>query len=63
MKRHLSELRAAGFEVAAAYHLALIATALGKAGQFDEAHRTIEESFSIDKTGPANGIVGLRCIG
>ena len=52
MKRHLSELRAAGFEVAAAYHLALIATALGKAGQFDEAHRTIEESFPIiDRTG------------
>ncbi len=51
MKRHLSELRAAGFEVAAAYHLALIATALGKAGQFDEAHRSIEESFSIiDRT-------------
>ena len=47
MKHHLSELRAAGFEVAAAYHLALIATALGKAGQFDEALRTIEESFSI----------------
>ena len=45
MRQHLSELRAAGFEVAAAYHLALIATALGKAGQFDEALRTIEESF------------------
>jgi DNA-binding winged helix-turn-helix (wHTH) protein/tetratricopeptide (TPR) repeat protein len=52
MRRHLSELRAAGFEVAAAYHLALIATALGKAGQFDEALRTIEESFPIiDRTG------------
>jgi adenylate cyclase len=47
MRQHLSELRAAGFEVAAAYHLALIATALGKAGQFDEALRTMEESFSI----------------
>jgi predicted ATPase len=38
--------------VAAAYHLALTATALGKAGQFDEALRTIEESFSIiERTG------------
>jgi len=52
MRRHLSELRAAGFEAAAAYHLALIATALGKAGQFDEALRTIEESLLIiDRTG------------
>jgi adenylate cyclase len=52
MRQHLSELRAAGFEVAAAYHLALTATALGKAGQFDEAFRTIEESFPIiDRTG------------
>ena len=52
MRHHLSELRAAGFEVAAAYHLALTATALGKAGQFDEALRTIEESFSIiERTG------------
>ncbi len=52
MKHHLSELRAAGFEVAAAYHLALIATALGKAGQFEEALRTIEESLLItDRTG------------
>jgi predicted ATPase len=52
MKHHLSELRAAGFEVAAAYHLALIATALGKAGQFDEALCTIEESLLIiDRTG------------
>ncbi len=52
MRQHLSELRAAGFEVAAAYHLALIATALGKAARFDEALRTIEESFPlIDRTG------------
>jgi adenylate cyclase len=52
MRYHLSELRAAGFEVAAAYHLALTATALGKAGQFDEALRVIEESFSIiERTG------------
>ena len=51
MKHHLSELRAAGFEVAAAYHLALIATALAKAGRFDEALRTIEESLLIiDRT-------------
>ena len=52
MRQHLAELRAAGFEVAAAYHLALIATALGKCGRFDEALRTIEESFQIiDRTG------------
>jgi DNA-binding winged helix-turn-helix (wHTH) protein len=52
MRQHLSELRAAGFEVTAAYHLALIATALGKAGQFDEALRTIEGSLLIiDRTG------------
>ena len=55
MRHHLSELRAAGFEVAAAYHLALTATALGKAGQFDEALRTIEESFPIiERTGQRN---------
>ncbi len=52
MRHHLSELRAAGFEVASAYHLALTATALGKAGQFDKALRVIEESFSIiERTG------------
>jgi tetratricopeptide (TPR) repeat protein len=52
MKQHLSELRAAGFEIAAPYHLALIATALGKACRFDEALRTIDESFPIiEKTG------------
>ena len=52
MKHHLSELRAAGFEVTAAYHLALIAAALGKAGHFDEALRTIDESFPIiERTG------------
>ena len=52
MRQHLSELRARGFEVAAAYHLALIATALGKVGRFDEALRTIDESFPIiDRTG------------
>ncbi|MGC1678854.1 MAG: hypothetical protein WA740_15105, partial [Candidatus Binataceae bacterium] len=52
MRQNLSQLRAAGFEVAAAYHLALTATALGKAGHFDEALRTIEESFPIiNRTG------------
>ena len=52
MKHHLSELRAAGFEVTAAYHLALIAATLGKAGHFDEALRTIDESFPIiERTG------------
>jgi tetratricopeptide (TPR) repeat protein len=55
MRQHLSELRAAGFEVAAAYHLALIATAMGKAEQFDEALRTIDESFQIiERTGQRN---------
>src|SRR3984957_675929 len=55
MKHHLSELRAAGFEVAAAYHLALIATALGKAGQSDEALRMIDESLQIiERTGQRN---------
>jgi DNA-binding winged helix-turn-helix (wHTH) protein len=55
MKHHLSELRAAGFEVAAAYHLALIASALGNAGQFDEALRTIDESLQIiERTGQRN---------
>ena len=52
MRQNLSQLRAAGFEVASAYHLALTATALGKAGHFDEALRTIEESFLIiERTG------------
>jgi len=52
MRHRLSELRARGFEVAAAYHLALIATALGKVARFDEAFRTIEESFPIiERTG------------
>ena len=52
MKHHLSELRAAGFEVTSAYHLALIAAALGKARHFDEALRTIDESFLIiERTG------------
>ena len=52
MSHNLSELRSAGFEVGAAYHLALIATALGKAARFDEGLRTIAESFPIiEKTG------------
>jgi adenylate cyclase len=52
MNHHLSVLRAAGFEVTAAYHLALIAAAQGKAGHFDEALRTIDESFTIiERTG------------
>jgi tetratricopeptide (TPR) repeat protein len=52
MSHNLSELRSAGFEVGAAYHLALIATALGKAARFDEGLRTIDESFPIiERTG------------
>jgi predicted ATPase len=55
MRQHLSELRAAGFEVAAAYHLALIASALGSKGQFDQALRTIDESLQIiERTGQRN---------
>jgi predicted ATPase len=52
MRHHLSELRARGFEVAAAYHLALVATAMGKVPQFDEGFRMIDESFPIiERTG------------
>ncbi len=52
MRHHLSELKARGFELAAAYHLALIAAALGKLSRFDEGLRTIDESFSIiNRTG------------
>jgi DNA-binding winged helix-turn-helix (wHTH) protein len=46
MRHYLSELTATGFEVGAAYHLALIATALGKLARFDEGLRTIDESFA-----------------
>jgi len=34
-----------------AYYLALVATALGREGQFDESLRAIEESFSIIERG------------
>ena len=40
MRRHLSEYRATGTEVYSDYFLALIATALGRMGRFDEALRT-----------------------
>ena len=52
MRHHLSELRATGEEVATPHCFALIATALGRMGRFDEALRTIDESFPIiERTG------------
>ncbi len=52
MRRHLLELRATGSEIVDNYFLALIATALGRLARFDEALRTIDESFSlIERTG------------
>jgi class 3 adenylate cyclase/tetratricopeptide (TPR) repeat protein/ribosomal protein L40E len=52
MRRSLSEHRAAGSELISDYVLALIATALGEMGRFEEALRTIDESFQIiERTG------------
>ncbi len=52
MRRHLSEHRAAGSELLGDHVLALIATALGRMGRFDEGLRTIDQSFSIiERTG------------
>jgi predicted ATPase len=52
MQQNLTALRATGSEVAVDYFLALIATALGRMGQFDEALGRIEEAFPvIKKTG------------
>src|SRR5208282_3867167 len=47
MRHYLLELRAAGSEIMGDYFLAIIATALGGKGRFDEGLRTIDESFSI----------------
>jgi tetratricopeptide (TPR) repeat protein len=47
MRRHLLEHRAGGSEFLNDYHLALIATALGRARRFDEGLRSFNESFSI----------------
>ena len=52
MLQNLAAFRATGSEVTVDYFLALIATALGRMGQFDEALGTIEEAFPvIKKTG------------
>jgi tetratricopeptide (TPR) repeat protein len=51
MQHNLSELRASS-EAINDYFLALIATALGKTGRFDEGLRTIDEAFPfIERTG------------
>jgi len=52
MQKHLSQFRAAGAEIVSDYYLALIATDLGRTGQFDEALRTIDNAFPIiERTG------------
>jgi predicted ATPase/class 3 adenylate cyclase len=45
MRHYLSELRATGSEVMSDFGLALIGTALGKMGRFDEGLRTVDEAF------------------
>ena len=52
MRHHRLELKAAGSELHCDYYLALIATALGRNGRFDEGLGTIDESFPfIERTG------------
>jgi predicted ATPase len=52
MRQNLADCRATGSEAWLDYILALIATALGRMGQFDEALRTIEEALAlIQRTG------------
>ena len=52
MRHHLSQYRATGTEVYSDYFLALIATALGRRGRFDESLRAIGESFPfIERSG------------
>ena len=52
MRHHLSGVEGRGSEVFRDYYLALIATALGRMGRFDEGLRTIDESFPfIERTG------------
>jgi len=52
MRHHLSELKAAGSEYISDRCLVFIATAQGRAGQFDEGLCTLEESFSfLERTG------------
>jgi adenylate cyclase len=47
MRQNLADFRATGSETSLDYFFALIATALGRMGQFDEALRTIEEAFDV----------------
>jgi class 3 adenylate cyclase len=47
MRRSIAEYRAVGNVWGVEYYLALFASFLGKAGKFDDALRTIEESISI----------------
>ena len=47
MRQNLADLRASGSETSVDYFLALIATALGRMGRFDEALRITEEAFSV----------------
>jgi len=47
MRQNLADFQATGSEIMVDYCLALIATALGRMGQFNEALRTIEEAFSV----------------
>jgi tetratricopeptide (TPR) repeat protein len=52
MRQNLADCRATGSEVWLDYILALIAAALGRMGQFDEALRIIEEALAfIQRTG------------
>ncbi len=51
MKHNLSEMRTVGAETQNDYHLALIATAQGRQGRFDEAVRTIDDAFPKIKRG------------
>jgi tetratricopeptide (TPR) repeat protein len=52
MRQSISEMKATGSELGMDYLLALLATALGRTGRFDEAFRSLDESLSrIEKTG------------
>jgi predicted ATPase/class 3 adenylate cyclase len=47
MRQNLARFRATGSEIGVDYFLALIATALGRMEQLDEALRTIEEALAV----------------
>ncbi len=52
IRDHTSKALAAGYEIFCDHYLALIATALGRIGRFDEGLRTIDESVRlIERTG------------